>query len=90
MDDVSDAGAGDLGRARRRRRIAEGLEIDVERVRANLELSGGRIMTEAVSFALADKDRPRRRPIELVQELSQRADQRKAPAQGGAGHRRCG
>jgi 3-carboxy-cis,cis-muconate cycloisomerase len=52
--------------------IAEGLEIDVERVRANLELSGGQIMAEAVSFALAEKigkaDAHR-----IVQDLSQRA-----------------
>ena len=35
--------------------IAEGLEIDVERMRANLESSGGSVMAEAVSFALAEK-----------------------------------
>ena len=35
--------------------IAEGLEVDVERLRANLEVTGGQIMAEAVSFALAEK-----------------------------------
>jgi hypothetical protein len=42
--------------------IAEGLEIDVERLRANLELTGGQIMAEAVSFALAEKSGARRSP----------------------------
>ena len=35
--------------------IAEGLEIDAERMRANLDATGGLIMAEAVSLALADK-----------------------------------
>jgi 3-carboxy-cis,cis-muconate cycloisomerase len=35
--------------------IAEGLEVDSERMRANLEASHGLIMGEAVSFALAAK-----------------------------------
>jgi 3-carboxy-cis,cis-muconate cycloisomerase len=35
--------------------IAQGLEIDVERLRANLELTGGQIMAEAVAYALAGK-----------------------------------
>ena len=35
--------------------IAEGLEIDAERMRANLEPTGGQIMAEAVSMALAEK-----------------------------------
>jgi 3-carboxy-cis,cis-muconate cycloisomerase len=58
--------------------IAVGLEIDVERVRANLELSGGQIMGEAVSFALAEKiGRPDAQL--LIQELSTRASQEKKP-----------
>jgi 3-carboxy-cis,cis-muconate cycloisomerase len=58
--------------------IAEGLEIDVERLRANLELSGGQIMTEAVAYALAEKiGRPEAH--RLVQELSQRAAKEKRP-----------
>jgi 3-carboxy-cis,cis-muconate cycloisomerase len=52
--------------------IAEGLEIDVERVRDNLELSGGQIMAEAVSFALAGK-LGRQEAHKLVQELSRQA-----------------
>jgi 3-carboxy-cis,cis-muconate cycloisomerase len=35
--------------------IAEGLEIDTERMRVNLDATGGLIMAEAVAFALADK-----------------------------------
>ena len=58
--------------------IAEGLEIDVERLRANLELSGGQIMAEAVSFALAEKI-GRAEAHALVQELSQQAAQEKRP-----------
>jgi 3-carboxy-cis,cis-muconate cycloisomerase len=54
------------------RDIAEGLEIDVERVRANLELSGGHIMAEAVTFALAEKI-GRADADRIVQDLSERA-----------------
>src|SRR6202047_4790801 len=35
--------------------IAEGLEVDVARMRVNLEATGGLIMAEAVTFALAEK-----------------------------------
>src|SRR6266496_5710993 len=35
--------------------IAEGLEVDVARMRANLEATGGLIMAEAVTMALAEK-----------------------------------
>ncbi len=35
--------------------IAEGLEIDVARMRANLDATGGLIMAEAVTMALAEK-----------------------------------
>jgi 3-carboxy-cis,cis-muconate cycloisomerase len=35
--------------------IAEGLEVDAARMRANLEATGGLIMAEAVTFALAEK-----------------------------------
>jgi 3-carboxy-cis,cis-muconate cycloisomerase len=58
--------------------IAEGLEIDVERLRANLELTGGQIMAEAVSFALAEK-MGRADAHALVRELSQKATQEKRP-----------
>jgi 3-carboxy-cis,cis-muconate cycloisomerase len=35
--------------------IAEGLEVDVTRMRINLDATGGLIMAEAVTFALAEK-----------------------------------
>ena len=35
--------------------IAEGLEVDTARMRANLDTTGGLIMAEAVAFALAEK-----------------------------------
>ena len=35
--------------------IAEGLEVDVKRMRINLDATGGLIMAEAVAFALAEK-----------------------------------
>ena len=35
--------------------IAEGLQVDVARMRANLEATGGLIMAEAVAMALAEK-----------------------------------
>jgi len=58
--------------------IAEGLEIDTDRLRANLELSGGQIMAEAVSYALAEKiGRPEAHL--LVRELSQQAETEKRP-----------
>jgi 3-carboxy-cis,cis-muconate cycloisomerase len=35
--------------------IAEGLDVDVERMNRNLDLTGGQIMSEAISFQLAQK-----------------------------------
>jgi 3-carboxy-cis,cis-muconate cycloisomerase len=35
--------------------IAEGLEVDVKRMRINLDATGGLTMAEAVAFALAEK-----------------------------------
>ena len=56
--------------------IAEGLEVDTDRLRANLDLSGGQIMAEAVSYALAEKiGRPEAHL--LVRELSQQAEKEK-------------
>jgi 3-carboxy-cis,cis-muconate cycloisomerase len=56
--------------------IAQGLEVDVERLRANLDLTGGQIMAEAVSFALAGK-LGRAQAHALVKELNERAAQDK-------------
>ncbi len=65
--------------------IAEGLEVDSERMRANLEASHGLIMGEAVSFALAGQDRQAERG----------SDRRGGKPQGGerkprSGRRACG
>ena len=53
-------GGSDFAKAKSRVRsavaeIAQGLTIDPERVRANLDATGGQIMAEAVTFALARK-----------------------------------
>jgi len=58
--------------------IAEGLEVDVERLRTNLELTGGQVMAEALSFALAERI-GRSQAHALLRELSQKADQEKRP-----------
>ncbi len=58
--------------------IAEGLEVDVERLRANLEMTGGQIMAEAVAFALAEKI-GRTEAHALVRLLSLQASQEKRP-----------
>ena len=58
--------------------IAEGLEVDVERLRANLEMTGGQIMAEAVAFALAEKI-GRTEAHALVRVLSLQASQEKRP-----------
>lgn len=58
--------------------IAQGLEVDVERLRTNLELTGGQIMAEALSFALAEKI-GRAEAHALMRELSQLAEKDKRP-----------
>ncbi len=52
--------------------IAEGLTVDVERMKANLEASGGIVFAEAVSFALAEK-LGRAEAHELVAEIAREA-----------------
>jgi 3-carboxy-cis,cis-muconate cycloisomerase len=52
--------------------IAQGLEVDVERLRTNLDLTGGQIMTEALTYALAGKI-GRTEAVALMRELSQQA-----------------
>ena len=43
------------GAAEAARRALDGLEIDVNRMRSNLELAGGLVMAEQASFLLAEK-----------------------------------
>jgi 3-carboxy-cis,cis-muconate cycloisomerase len=52
--------------------IATGLEVDIARMRANLEISHGLVMAEAVQFALAGKI-GRARAHELVAQASKQA-----------------
>jgi 3-carboxy-cis,cis-muconate cycloisomerase len=52
--------------------IAEGLEVDVARMRVNLEATGGLIMAEAVAFALAEKI-GKREAHHLVEAASKKA-----------------
>jgi 3-carboxy-cis,cis-muconate cycloisomerase len=52
--------------------IAEGIEVDAERMRANLDLTHGLIMAEAVSVALAGKI-GKQEAHKLVEEASQKA-----------------
>lgn len=52
--------------------IAEGLDVDAERMRANLDLTGGQIMAEAVAFKLAEKI-GKSDAHKLVEEASKRA-----------------
>jgi 3-carboxy-cis,cis-muconate cycloisomerase len=52
--------------------IAEGLEVDVARMRANLDATGGLIMAEAVTMALAEKI-GKREAHHLVEAASKKA-----------------
>jgi 3-carboxy-cis,cis-muconate cycloisomerase len=52
--------------------IAEGLEIDAARMRANLDATGGLIMAEAVTMALAEKI-GKREAHHLVEAASKKA-----------------
>ena len=58
--------------------IAEGLEVDAERMKANLESAGGALMAEALSYALAGR-LGRAEAHELVAELLAQADKAKRP-----------
>jgi adenylosuccinate lyase len=51
-------------------RVLEGLEVDEERMLHNMELTQGRMMSEAVMLALAKKGMGRQKAHELVRELA--------------------
>jgi adenylosuccinate lyase len=51
-------------------RVLEGLEVDEERMLHNMELTQGRMMSEAVMLALAKKGIGRQKAHELVRELA--------------------
>jgi 3-carboxy-cis,cis-muconate cycloisomerase len=56
--------------------IADGLEVDQDRMNANLEATGGLVLTEAVSIALAEVV-GRAQAHELIEHAAQRAIQEK-------------
>jgi 3-carboxy-cis,cis-muconate cycloisomerase len=58
--------------------ISEGLEVDVERLKANLEQSSGLVMAECVSFALAEKI-GKSEAHAILQELAQEAAKSSRP-----------
>jgi adenylosuccinate lyase len=51
-------------------RVLKGLQVDEERMRANMELTQGRMMSEAVMLALAKKGLGRQKAHELTRELA--------------------
>ncbi len=52
--------------------IAEGLDVDIERMRANLDITHGQIMAEAIAFRLAEKV-GKSEAHKLVEEASKKA-----------------
>jgi adenylosuccinate lyase len=51
-------------------RVLKGLEVDEEKMRKNMELTQGRMMSEAVMLALAKKGLGRQKAHELTRELA--------------------
>jgi len=51
-------------------RVLKGLEVDEERMRKNMEITQGRMMSEAVMLALAKKGLGRQKAHELTRELA--------------------
>jgi adenylosuccinate lyase len=51
-------------------RVLKGLEVDEKRMRKNMELTQGRMMSEAVMLALAKKGLGRQKAHELTRELA--------------------
>jgi 3-carboxy-cis,cis-muconate cycloisomerase len=60
------------GAADASRRALDGLQVDVDRMRANLELAGGLVMAERASFLLAER-LGRRDAQEVVKEAAERS-----------------
>jgi 3-carboxy-cis,cis-muconate cycloisomerase len=54
-------------------RALEGLEVDTERMRANLELAGGLVMAERAAYLIAERV-GRRQAYELVAEAAERGE----------------
>ena len=66
--------------------LAQGLEIDAERMRDNLDIAQGLIMAEAVSMALGAKLGPHQAKL-IVEEASKQAIVEQAPSQQHPGRR---
>lgn len=73
-DALSSALACAGGAAAAIREVLEGLEVDAERMRANLELTGGGIMSERVSFVLAARV-GRNEALRLLADAAERSAQ---------------
>jgi adenylosuccinate lyase len=58
--------------------ILDGLEVDADRMRANLELTGGMVYSEALLLALVAKGADRQAAYRLVQDAAKRAWAREA------------
>ncbi len=54
-------------------RIVEGMTVDVERMKANLELTSGALYSQRALTALVEAGRPRDEAYRIVQEAAQRA-----------------
>ena len=53
--------------------LVEGMTVDVQRMRANLELTHGALFSQRVLLALVEAGRPRDEAYRIVQELAQRS-----------------
>ena len=61
--------------------MLDGLEVDAERMRANLDLSGGMVYSEALLLAMIAKGADRQEAYRLVQGAAQSvAGQRRPPS----------
>ena len=59
--------------------LVEGLSVDTERMRANLELTHGALFSQRVLLALVESGSPRDEAYRIVQELSLRATEERTP-----------
>jgi len=60
-------------------RVLRGLQVDEERMRRNMDITQGRMMSEAVMLALAKKGLGRQRAHELVRELAIKSHNEQRP-----------
>jgi adenylosuccinate lyase len=60
-------------------RVLKGLQVDEERMRKNMDITQGRMMSEAVMLALAKKGLGRQRAHELVREMAIKSHNEERP-----------